>query len=113
MLQRSQERRNQTDMVYFRWLAGVMTLVLVHSSAAEPKPLLDPNDLPPYPAAGSPEALTHSQRDARQLLGGSTPSPVNADADELALAKEIDDLIKQLDAAEAKAYRDDPALLLS
>jgi hypothetical protein len=115
MLQRFPKRRNQTDMVSFRCLAGLMNLfaVLVHSSAAEPKPLLDPNDLPPYPSADPPEVLTHSQRNARQLLGGVTPSPANADADEQALAKAVDDLINQLDAAEAKAYRDDPALLLS
>jgi hypothetical protein len=102
-------------MVSFRHLAWLMTLfaVLVRSSAAEPKPLLDPNDLPPYPSVGSPEVLTHSQRNARQLVGGLTPSPANADADEQALAKAVDELIKQLDAAEAKAYRDDPALLLS
>ena len=102
-------------MVSFRTLAWVMTLftVLVGSSAAEPKGLLDPNDLPPYPSAGSPEVLTHSQRSARQLLGGLTFSPANADAEEQALAKAVDDLKKQVDAAEAKAYRDDPALLLS
>src|SRR5688500_12076340 len=99
-------------MISFRCLAGLMILftVLVRSSAAEPKPLLDPNDLPPYPSAGSPEVLTHSQRNARQLLGGLTLNPVNADADEQALAKTVGDLKQQLDKAEAKAYRDDPAL---
>jgi hypothetical protein len=104
-------------MVAFHRLAWLMTLfaVLARSSAAEPKPLLDPNDLPPYPSVGSPEVLTHSQRNARQLWSGLTPSPANADADaeEQALAKAVDGAIKQLDAAEAKAYRDDPALLLS
>src|SRR5687768_7133546 len=101
-------------MVPFRCLAGVMTLfaVLFRSSAAEPKPLLDPNDLPPYPEV-SPAVLTHSQKSGRQLLGGITRGPANADADEQALAKAVDDLKKQVDAAEAKAYRDDPALLLS
>jgi hypothetical protein len=91
-----------------------MTLftLLTRSSAAEPKPLLNPNDLPPYPSAGSPEA-THSQRNARQLLGGITLNPGNADAEEQALAKAVDDAMKQLAVAEAKAYSDDPALLLS
>jgi hypothetical protein len=72
LLQRMPERRKQTDIISFRHLAWMMTLVavLVRSSAAEPKPLLDPNDLPPYPSAGSPEVLTHSQRNARQLPGG-------------------------------------------
>src|SRR5688572_8592414 len=102
-------------MVSFHRLAGVMILfaVLVRSSAAERKPLLDPNDLPPFPSAGSPEVLTHSQRNARQLLGGLTLNPTNADAEEQALAKAVADLTKELDAAEAKAYREDPALLLS
>jgi hypothetical protein len=116
ILQRLPQRRKQTDVVSFRHLARLMPLflvVLIRSSAAEPKPLLDPNDLPPYPSAGSPEVLTRSQRNARQLVGGLTPSPVNADAEEQALAKVVDDLKKQVDAAEAKAYRDDPALLLS
>jgi len=101
-------------MVTFHRLAWVMTLfaVLLCSSAAEPRPLLDPNDLPPYPSA-APGVLTHSQKSGRQMLGGITLSPTNTDADEQALAKEIDDLKKQVDAAEAKAYRDDPALLLS
>ena len=108
-MQRLPERRNQTDIVSFRWLAGVMPLfaVLVRSSAAEPKPLLDPTELPPYPSVGSTEVLTHSQKSGRQLLSGITLSPANAYADEQALAKAVDDLKKQVDVAEAKAYRDD------
>lgn len=114
ILQRVPERRNQIDMVSFRWLAGVVTLfaVLVRSSAAEPKPLLDPNDLPPYPSV-VPGVLTHPQKNGRYLLDGLAPSPADADAEEKVLAKAVDDLKKQLVAAEAKAYRDDPALLLS
>src|SRR5688572_90814 len=101
-------------MVYFRWLAGMMTLfaILIRSSAAEPKPLLDPNDLPPYPSV-VPGGLTHPQKNGRYLLDGLAPSPADADAEEKVLAKAVDDLKKQLAAAEAKAYRDDPALLLS
>jgi hypothetical protein len=103
-------------MATLRWIARLTGLLTISASsfAAEPKPLLDPNDLPPPPSPGSPATLTHSQaEDARQFAGGLASSPPNADAAERALAKEVGDLKTQLDAALAKGYRADPALLLS
>jgi hypothetical protein len=101
-------------MASFHCLVVMIWLPLVIcTSAAEFNTLLDPSDLPPYPAAGSTEILTHSQKGGRQLLGGTTRSPDTADAEEQALAKSVDDLTEQVHATEEKAYHDDPALLLS
>jgi hypothetical protein len=111
-LQRLTEAHINKGMASFRSFFQAISLltVLVSSFAADPNPLLDPNDLPPYPTPGSLTVPTHSQQIRSR---GKNPIAVPADAEEQALAKEVEDLQSQLDAAEAKAYRDDPALLLS
>src|SRR5689334_11549403 len=97
------------------WMVSLCSVFLVRPSAAEVKPLLDRNDLPPYPSVESPADLTHSQQERASRIGGRNESSqaAGASAEEQTLAKELHELEKQVEAAEAKAYRDDPALLLS
>ncbi len=92
----------------------VLFVALSCSSAAELKPLLASDDLPPYPATTPlPSELTHTQQGTRQQLQGLDLASPNATSEEQALAREITGLKAQLPDAEEKAYRDDPSLLLS